>query len=54
MNEEKFELSYEEYVLVFQGNKQCVGGRAQGGQQNVQKNKDNAKEPTSWKEFRGK
>lgn len=45
MNEEKFELSYEEYVLVFQRNKQCVCGRAQGGQQNVQKNKDNAKEP---------
>lgn len=45
MNEEKFELSYEEYVSIFQGNKYCVCGRGQGGQQNVQKNKDNAKEP---------
>lgn len=31
MNEEKFELSYEEYVSIFQGNKYCVCGRGQGG-----------------------
>ena len=38
----------------FKETSSVVGGRAQGGQQNVQKNKDNAKEPTPWKEFRGK